>query len=231
MMTTVYFICACFAVGRGRARREHRRRVQRGAFSTQRNFLATCIRQRQCFGLLRGAVEALRPAVVLAVITEAPRVASTRGATTRGIGMLATLLAAVPVATIVSSAHDERHPTPRAAQLVNGNVGVQGSGATARNLAVDQDRGTYGSSKARLWVYDRRLELLTRAFTLFGAPRSSGRRSRRATSQHVVPWSPVILVELVPSVTGADTHQLSNRWQRASEIALTSPRVEVLRAA
>jgi hypothetical protein len=62
--------------------------------------------------------------------------------------------------------------------------------ATARNLDADQDRGTYGSSKARLWVYDRRLELVTRAFTLFGARRSSGREHRRATSQHVVPWSP-----------------------------------------
>jgi len=29
------------------------------------------------------------------------------------------------------------------------------------------------SSKARLWVYDRRSELMTRAFTLFGATRSS----------------------------------------------------------
>jgi len=78
-------------------------------------------------------------------------------------------------------------------------------GAAARNLAVDQDRGMYGSSKARLWVYDRRLELVTRAFTLFGAPRSSGRERRRATSQHVVPWSPVILVEVVPNQAGGDT--------------------------
>jgi hypothetical protein len=39
---------------------------------------------------------------------------------------------------------------------------------TAKNLAVSQNRATKNSSKARLWVYDRRLELLTRAFTLFG---------------------------------------------------------------
>ena len=38
----------------------------------------------------------------------------------------------------------------------------------ARNLAVAQNRATKDSSKARLWVYDRRLELLTRAFTLWG---------------------------------------------------------------
>ena len=39
---------------------------------------------------------------------------------------------------------------------------------TTRNLAVSQNRATKDSSKARLWVYDRRLELLTRAFTLWG---------------------------------------------------------------
>lgn len=39
----------------------------------------------------------------------------------------------------------------------------------ARNLAVSPNRATKNSSKARLWVYDRRLELLTRAFTLWGA--------------------------------------------------------------
>jgi hypothetical protein len=76
---------------------------------------------------------------------------------------------------------------------------------TARNLAADLERGTYDSSKARLWVYDRRLELVTRAFTLFGASRSSGRGGQRATSQHVVSRSPVILVEVVPSQPGGDS--------------------------
>jgi transposase len=39
---------------------------------------------------------------------------------------------------------------------------------TTRTLTVSQNRATRGSSEARLWVYDRRLELLTRAFTLWG---------------------------------------------------------------
>ncbi len=38
--------------------------------------------------------------------------------------------------------------------------------ATAENLAVPQNRATNDSSRARLGVYDRRLELGTRAFTL-----------------------------------------------------------------
>lgn len=60
-------------------------------------------------------------------------------------------------------------------------------GATARNLDAAQDRGTNSLSKARLWVDDRRLELLTRAFTLFGALRmvlpdgDAGHLSRTAT--------------------------------------------------
>ena len=38
--------------------------------------------------------------------------------------------------------------------------------ATAKNLAVSQNRATKDSSRARLGVYDRRLECGTRAFTL-----------------------------------------------------------------
>lgn len=41
--------------------------------------------------------------------------------------------------------------------------------ATAKNLAVSQNRATNHSSRARLGVYDRRLELGTRAFTLLAA--------------------------------------------------------------
>lgn len=134
-MTTVYFICVCFAGDLGCARREHRRDVRRGAFSTQRNFLATYIRQRQCFGRLRGAV-ALRPAVLLAVVTEASLVASAGGAVTGRLSVVTAVIAAVVVAAIIPSADDERHNAPQATQLVNGNVGVQGSGGTARNLNV-----------------------------------------------------------------------------------------------
>ena len=76
--------------------------------------------------------------------------------------------------------------------------------ATARNLDAGQNRGTNALSNARLWVYDRRLELLTRAFTLFGAPRSSCRHPPGATSRQVVLWSLVIPVEIVPISGGGD---------------------------
>lgn len=49
---------------------------------------------------------------------------------------------------------------------------------TAKNLAVSQNRATKNSSKARLWVYDRRLELLTRAFTFWGRVQLSYRELR-----------------------------------------------------
>jgi hypothetical protein len=133
-MTTVYFICVCFAVDRGRARREHRWGVRRGAFSTRRNFLTTCIRQRQGIGLLRGAVEALRPAVLLAVVAKAPLVASARGAMTGRASVVAAVIAAVLVAAIISSADKERHDAPQATQLVNGNGGIQGSGCNRQKL-------------------------------------------------------------------------------------------------
>ena len=42
------------------------------------------------------------------------------------------------------------------------------------------------SSKARLWVYDRRSELVTRAFTLFGAKRSSPNDPRRSRITRVL---------------------------------------------
>jgi len=67
--------------------------------------------------------------------------------------------------------------------------------ATAKNLAVSLNRATKNSSKARLWVYDRRLELLTRAFTLLGyvrlsyrepsaGPNSRLRRGHAGRTQH-----------------------------------------------
>jgi hypothetical protein len=126
-------MCVCFAGDLGCARREHRRGVRRGAFSTQRNFLATYIRQRQCFGLLRGAV-ALRPAVLLTVVAEAPLVTSARRAMAGRASVVATVIAAVVVAAIIPSADEERHDAPQATQLVNGNVGVQGSGCNRQKL-------------------------------------------------------------------------------------------------
>ena len=77
--------------------------------------------------------------------------------------------------------------------------------ATARNLEVAPDRGTNESSNARLWVYDRRLELMTRAFTLFGARTSSRRAPSRGHFSTSVPWSPVMLVDVVLPEPGGDT--------------------------
>jgi hypothetical protein len=97
-------------------------------------------------------------------------VASTRRAMVSGAATPAAAIAAVLLPMVVGATDEEAHDAPGARQRVNGNDRVQGSGATARNLDVGQNRGTNALSNARLWVYDRRLELLTRAFTLFGAP-------------------------------------------------------------
>jgi hypothetical protein len=96
---------------------------------------------------------------------------------------LAAAVAAVLLPVVVGATDEKDHDAPGARQRVNGNGRVQGSVATARNLDVGQNRGTNALSNARLWVYDRRLELLTRAFTLFGAPRSSCSRPLGATSR------------------------------------------------
>jgi hypothetical protein len=178
-MTTVYFICVCFAVDLGHARREHRRGVRRGAFSTRRNFLATCIRQRQCFSLLRQtlALEALRPAVLLTLLAETPLVASTRSAVTGRPSVVAAWVAAVVLSTIVRPADEERHEAPRARRLVNNSERVQGSGRARQKLGCGPEPWDDCFVEARLRAYGRRLELVTRAFTLFGAPRSSSRRS------------------------------------------------------
>src|SRR5690606_21244826 len=69
---------------------------------------------------------------------------------------------------------------------------------------ADRNRGTCVLSNARLRAYGRGLELETRALTSFGAPRSSDRRKRKATSQRWSPGPPVRPVEVVPNVTGGD---------------------------
>src|SRR3990172_6520992 len=71
MMTTVYSICVCPAGGDGLDLNEHRRAVQREAFSTSRNFLPTFIRQRPWFGILgRATKKSLLATVSLPVIAE-----------------------------------------------------------------------------------------------------------------------------------------------------------------
>lgn len=106
-----------------------------------------------------------------------------------GAPALAAVVVAVILPAIARPTDEERPDAPGTRQRVGGNGRVQGSGATARNLDAGQNRGTNALSNARLWVYDRRLELLTRAFTLFGAPGSSCTRPAGATSR---PGSPVV---------------------------------------
>jgi hypothetical protein len=73
--------------------------------------------------------------------------------------------------------------------------------------------GRLALSKARLWANGRRLELVTRAFTSFGARPSSRRCQRRATSRQVVPWSSVSAVDLVPIKPGGDKLRQTTRDQ------------------
>src|SRR5262249_54643173 len=115
-MTTVYFICVHFAVGRDLARREHRRAIGRGPFSTRRNFLATHIRHGLCF---RSLPRHQRP-LMLRVISPAflaPLMLGIREAAQRSPLDLATDVRAVALASIVSTTNDEPCPTVAAGQF------------------------------------------------------------------------------------------------------------------
>jgi hypothetical protein len=133
----VYSICVRFTGGDGRAHRERRRAVRRGAFSTRRNFLPTHIRDRgQCRGLGR-APESVLAAVVAPGLAEAPIVERARHAMTRRAPALAARVAAIPMAAVVPAADHEHADAPAAHQLVDGDAGVQGSGC---------DRQKFGGS-------------------------------------------------------------------------------------
>ena len=136
-MTTVYSICVRFTVGDGRALREHRRADRRGAFSTARNFLATCIRYRHEFSVLGRTRESLLATVLLPFVAETPFVPRARYSMARCTAKPPTFVAAVSLPAIVPSADHEHLDAPAARQLVNGNGRFQGSGC---------DRQKFGSS-------------------------------------------------------------------------------------
>jgi hypothetical protein len=136
-MTTVYFICACPAVGHQDARRERHWVIRHRAFSTKRHFLPTYIRQRHSFGDLGRASEThetLLATVPSALIAEASIVTSAGRAMIRGAPELAARLATVLLPVVVGSAQEERHDAPTARQLVDNNGGVQGSGCDRQKL-------------------------------------------------------------------------------------------------
>ena len=137
MRTTVYSICVHFTVGDGRTHRERRRADRRDAFSTRRNFLATCIRYRHEFSILGCTHASLFATVLLPLIAETPLVSRAGQPMTRGAPTLSALVAAVLLPPIVWSADRERLDAPAARQHVNRNVRVQGSGC---------DRQKFGGS-------------------------------------------------------------------------------------
>jgi hypothetical protein len=114
-MTAVYFICVHFAVGRGLARREHRRAFGRGPFSTRRNFLATHIRHRLSFRSLPRHQRPLMLDVVLSALL-APLMPGIREASSRGLLELATDVLAVALASVVRTTDDKLLPAVAAGQ-------------------------------------------------------------------------------------------------------------------
>jgi hypothetical protein len=114
-MTTVYFICVRFAVGRDRARREHRRVSWRGPFSTRRNFLATHIRHRLCFRPLPRPQCLLLLGVVLSSFLT-PLMLGIRAAAQSGLLELATVGRAVALAAVVRTTDDKLLPAVAAGQ-------------------------------------------------------------------------------------------------------------------
>lgn len=175
------------AVGHEAARRERHRVIRHLAFSTRRNFLPTYIRQRQCFSVLGRANEPSLATVTSAVVAEASLVASAGRAMIRGQPKHATPGAAVLLPAVVATTDEERHDAPEARQLVDCNDRVQGSGCDRQKLGRNpRSVRQYDLSKARLWVYGRRLEGLARAFTLLVRPGSSCLHPSWATSSQQV---------------------------------------------
>src|SRR5262245_2727389 len=115
-MTTVYFICVCFAVGRDLARRERRRVIRRGPFSTKRNFLATRIRHCLCSRLLPRHQRPLMLGMVSSAFF-APLMLGIREPAQGGLLELATDVLAVALASVVRTTDDERLPAVAAGQL------------------------------------------------------------------------------------------------------------------
>jgi hypothetical protein len=186
------------AVGHEAARRERHRVIRHRAFSTRRNFLPTYIRQRQSFSLVGRANEPFLATVTSAVVPEASLVATAGRAMIRGAPELATPVAAVLLPAVVGATDEERHDAPEARQLVDCNDRVQGSGCDRQKLGrTPRSVRQYDLSKARLWVYGRRLEGLSSSLHSFRcAPdhRAYTRRGPLLLNRALLPWLPVVQV-------------------------------------
>jgi hypothetical protein len=133
--------------------------------------------RRGCFSTLGGMNESPLAAVLPALVTKALLVACAGQAMACRGRVLATDLAAVPLSAVVPSTDEERREAPEAGQLVAGNTRVQGARSDRQNLDAALPHAMNSLSMARRWVYGRRLELETRAFTL-SVRRESSYRNR-----------------------------------------------------
>jgi hypothetical protein len=205
MITTVY--CIDVLVGdhdRARGRHERRRGVRRRAFSTRGNFLATYIRHRPWLRVLARDQRTLVRGVVAAAFV-APLVLGIGAPPDRGLRALATLVAAVALPPIVRPADDEQLGAVAAGQredieLVHPARMVENWTATSETTTVRTYWLVHPSlvPRAQVWrpgpsPFPPRLELSERRPVL------------RHFSNRVVPWSPVISVEVVPYEVGGDT--------------------------
>jgi hypothetical protein len=176
---------------------------RRRRFSPDRNFLATCIRQRTCFSTLGGMNESPLAAVMPAVVTKASLVACTGQAMACRVRVLAADLAAVPLSAVVPSTDEERREAPEAGQLVAGYARVQGawcdrqklgrSSAPCDELAVDGpalglrpkaragDSGLHSFGAARIVLPERAVRQFSRTCLVSDETGSGGTRARRCT--------------------------------------------------
>jgi hypothetical protein len=196
-------------VGEALAHDERRWAVRRRAFSTKRNFLPTCIRDRDEFSGLGRAKSSSFATVLLARVAETPVVPRASHAMTRRAPALSARITAVFLPAVVSPADHEGTDAPATRQLENWNGRLaQGSGC---------DRQKFGGNPSPWdeWFVERpALGLRPKARGC-----DSGLHSFRCAfiiepSEHaghfpagVVPWSPVIPVEVVPPETGGDKRE------------------------
>jgi hypothetical protein len=203
MMTTVYFM-GVLAGDRDRARSHHgqRRVVRRRAFSTSRNFLATCIRHRPRFRILALHQRALMCGVIVAPLGGA-LVPSIGEPAERGLLALTARLAAVALTSVVGSADHEHAGAVTAGQredieLVHPTRMVENWTAISETTTVSYvlaRPSIAGTSRAQVWRPGPSLfppatkyrEVTCGNATSRPGPRVSGDNVRQ---RHFSPWSP-----------------------------------------
>src|SRR6185436_3768404 len=206
---TVYVICIRSAVDLERARREHRRVVGRGPSGTWRNFLASHIRHRLCFHLLPRHRGPLMLGMIAAALV-APLMPGIRQAPDRTLRELATLVAAVLLSTVVATTDVERPGAVAAAQLedvqrVHPSRMAKNWTSTSETTTVPAYWRVHPPLVHRGLRWHWALTLSIRPAPTY--PNASHRATSRPAAR-VVPGSPVIPVEMVPSEAGGD----SRRW-------------------